>query len=125
MSKVAITYWGNTNTASTSKLKARPKTRPRMKSSRETATPQWFFFAVVVSITFMLCLTINFRAFSELNTEIDQNTKLNIEVEQLTNQNLAIQDEIHNIKTDPKMIENEARKLGMGRIDEKIFVPAN
>jgi cell division protein FtsB len=88
-------------------------------------TPQWFVFAVVVSITCMLCLTINFRAFSELNAEIDQNTKLNTEVEQLTNQNLAIQEDIHNIKTDPKMIENEARKLGMGRADEKIFVPAN
>ena len=103
----------------------RPKARTRMKTNRDTATPQWFVFAVAVSITCMLCLTINFRAFSELNAEIDQNAKLNTVVEQLTNQNLAIQENIHNIKTDPKMIENEARKLGMGRADEKIFVPAN
>jgi cell division protein FtsB len=125
LSKVAITYWGNNNTVSLPKLNARSKTRARMKFNRETATPQWFIFAVVVSITFMLCLTINFRAFSELSAEIEQNQKLNAEVEQLSNQNLAIQEEIHNIKTDPKMIENEARKLGMGRLDEKIFVPAN
>ena len=123
MSKVAITYWDNTNTVSIPR--ARPKARTRMKTNRDTATPQWFVFAVAVSITCMLCLTINFRAFSELNAEIDQNAKLNTVVEQLTNQNLAIQENIHNIKTDPKMIENEARKLGMGRADEKIFVPAN
>ena len=123
MSKVAITYWDNTNTVSIPRM--RPKARTRMKTNRDTATPQWFVFAVAVSITCMLCLTINFRAFSELNAEIDQNAKLYTEVEQLTNQNLAIQENIHNIKTDPKMIENEARKLGMGRADEKIFVPAN
>ena len=123
MSKVAITYWDNTNTVSIPRM--RPKARTRMKTNRDTTTPQWFVFAVAVSITCMLCLTINFRAFSELNAEIDQNAKLNTVVEQLTNQNLAIQENIHNIKTDPKMIENEARKLGMGRADEKIFVPAN
>ena len=124
MSKVAITYWDN-NTVSIPRLKANPKARTRMKTNRDTATPHWFVFAVVVSITCMLCLTINFRALSELNAEIEQNNKLNNEVDQLTNQNLMIQEEIHHIKTDPKMIENEARKLGMGRADEKIFVPAN
>lgn len=125
MSKVASTYWGNNNTVAIPKLNVGAKTRARMKSNRETAAPQWFIFALVVCITSMLCLTVNFRAVSELNTEIEQNQKLNLEVDQLTNQNLAIQEEIHNIKTDPKMIEREARKLGMGRPDEKILVPAN
>ena len=96
-----------------------------MKSNRESATPQWFVFAVVVFITFMLCLTVNFRAFSELSTEMEQHQKLSIEVEQLSNQNLLIQEEIHNLKSDPKIIEREARKLGMGRPDEKVFVPTN
>lgn len=96
-----------------------------MKSNRESATPQWFVFAVVVFITFMLCLTVNFRAFSELSMEMEQHQKLSIEVEQLSNQNLLIQEEIHNLKSDPKIIEREARKLGMGRPDEKVFVPTN
>ncbi len=87
--------------------------------------PHWFVFTVVASITLMLCMTLNFRAFTELRTEIEENQKLTTEVDQLINQNLAIQEEIHYIRTDPKVIENEARKLGMGRSDEKIFVPAN
>ncbi|MBX7170665.1 MAG: septum formation initiator family protein [Pyrinomonadaceae bacterium] len=94
-----------------------------MKSNRESTTPQWFVFAVVVFITFMLCLTVNFRAFAELNSEMEQHQKLNTEVEQLANQNLSIQEDIHNLKSDPKVIEREARKLGMGRPDEKVFVP--
>ena len=125
MSKVAITYWGNESVVSLPKLPTRPGTQVSMKSNRESTTPQWFVFAVIVFITFMLCLTVNFRAFSELNSEIEENHRLNKEVEQLTNQNLLIQEEIHNLKRDPKAIEREARKLGMGRPDEKVFVPTN
>ena len=124
MSKVASIYWGNENSVSIQKIR-RPGTRTRMKSNRESSTPQWFVFAVVVFVTFMLCLTINFRAFSSLMGEMEQNQRLSTEVEQLTNQNLLIQEEIHNLKTDPKIIEREARKLGMGRPDEKVFVPTN
>lgn len=119
MSKVASIYWDNGTTTP----RLRPRSRTRMKSNRESATPQWFVFAVVVFITFMLCLTINFRAFSELNSEMEQNQKLNIEVEQLSNQALIMQEEIHNLKNDPKVIEREARKFNMGRPNEKVFVP--
>jgi cell division protein FtsB len=106
-------------------MRTRPGTRTKMKSNRESSTPQWFVFAVVVFITFMLCLTINFRAFSGLMGEMEQNQRLNTEVEQLSNQNLMIQSEINSLKNDPKLIEREARKLGMGRPDEKVFVPTN
>lgn len=81
--------------------------------------------AVVASMALMLCLTINLRAYSELNAEVGQNQKLTVEVDQMTNENLALQDEIHNLKTDPQTVEREARKLGMGRANEKILVPAN
>lgn len=121
MSKVATTYWDNTMP----RMNSRTKTQTRVKSNRESATPQWFVFAVIVFITFMLCLAINFRAFSELNEELNQNQRLTAEVEELTNQNLVIQEEIKQLKSDPKMIEREARKLGMGRANEKIFVPTN
>lgn len=96
-----------------------------MKSKRDSTTPQWFIFTVVVSITFMLCLTINLRAFSEMNTEVEQHQRLNVEVNQITNENLALQEEIHNLKTDAATIEREARKLGMSRSGEKVLVPTN
>ena len=96
-----------------------------MKSRRESATPQWFVFTVVVSITFMLCLTVNLRAFTELNEEIQVNQQLTVEVDQLTNENLVLQEEIHNLKTDSVLIEREARKFGMSRPGEKILVPAD
>lgn len=125
MSKAATTYWDENNSVAFPRLNSRSRTQSRSKAGREAATPQWFAFAVVVLITFMLCMTINLRAFSELNTEIQENQQLSTEVDQLTNRNLVLQEEIHNLKNDPKVIEREARKLGMGRPNEKIFVPAN
>jgi cell division protein FtsB len=124
LNKVATTYWDNESVAMP-KLRSRPRIKVSMNSKRESTTPQWFVFAVIVFITFMLCLTVNFRSFSKLSDEMEQNQKLNIELEVLSNQNLLIQEEIHNLKGDPKLIEREARKLGMGRPDEKILVPTN
>lgn len=123
MSKVATTYWDNN--ISLPRTSSRSKTRTQMKSNRVSTTPQWFVFTVIVSITFMLCLTINLRAFSELNQEAEQNQKLSVDVNQLTNENLVIQEEIHALKTDSNIIEREARRLGMSRSNEKILVPAN
>ncbi|MEP6900248.1 MAG: septum formation initiator family protein [Actinomycetota bacterium] len=99
----------------------------RLKTARRTdsSTPQWFLFGVVVSITFTLCLAINFRAFSEMNAEAVQNTQLNAELEKLSGENLALQDEVHNLKSDSRAIEREARKIGMSRPNEKILVPVN
>ena len=124
MSKVATTYWDNHILLP--RVNSRTKTRTQMKSnSASTTTPQWFVFTVIVSMTFMLCLTVNLRAFSELHGEAGQHQKLSVEVDQLTNENLALQEEIHNLKTDSKAIEREARKFGMSRVGEKILVPAN
>jgi cell division protein FtsB len=43
----------------------------------------------------------------------------------LTNENLAIQEEIHNLKTDARVIEREARRIGMSRPNEKVLVPVD
>ena len=120
MSKVADTYWINSQTISIP-VKTRKKASGRAKSS----TPQWFLFVVVVSITLMLCLAVNFRAFSEMNAEAEQHNHLNTDVEKLSVENLALQEEIHNLKNDSQTIEREARKIGMSRPNEKILVPAN
>jgi cell division protein FtsB len=101
--------------------------RKIMKTARrdESSTPHWFLFIVVVSITFMLCLAINFRAYSEMSAEAVQNIQLNTEFEKLSGENLALQEEIHSLKNDSQSIEREARKIGMNRPNEKILVPAN
>lgn len=75
-------------------------------------------FTIIVSITFMLALVINFRAYSAMNREAVQHDSLNQQIENLRDENLALQDEIHNIKSDSRTIEREARKIGLARSDE-------
>ncbi|MCA1623072.1 MAG: septum formation initiator family protein [Acidobacteria bacterium] len=120
MNKDAVIYWDNPQAVSMP-VKTRTKTAKRT----EGATPQWFVFTVIASITFMLCVAINLRAYSEMAVEIEQNKRLSIELESLTNENLSIQEEVHNLKIDSRTIEREARKIGMSRPSEKIPVPVN
>ena len=76
-------------------------------------TPRYAALAVVASIAFMLCLTINYRAFSEMSREVDENQNLSWQIENLTNENLALQEEIHILKNDSESIRREARRLGI------------
>lgn len=121
MNKVAATYWDNTQTISMPANARRPKTANRV----ETVTSQWFVFAVVASMTLVLCLAINLRAYSEMQVEMESNQRLNVQLESLANENLAIQEEVHNLKIDSRAIEREARKIGMSRPNEKVLVPVN
>ena len=121
MSKVAVTYWNNTQTIS---IPMRNRSKSVMRDARST-TPQWFLFAVIASMTFMLCMAINLRAYSEMNRETIQFEQLNAEIETLNNENLLIQQEIHSLKSDPRAIEREARKIGMSRPNESFLVPVN
>ncbi len=120
MSKVVATYWDNSHAVS---MPVQTRTKTVKRSA--LATPQWFAFAVIVAITFMLCITINFRAYSEMVVEVEQNEHLSIEVERLNKQNLIIQEEIHDLKTDSRAIEHEAQKIGLSRPSEKILVSIN
>jgi len=61
----------------------------------------------------MLTVSINFRAFREMNDEATQNTRLSSQIQNLMDENLALQEEIHTIKSDPRVIEREAKKLGL------------
>jgi len=91
------------------------------KAARRTA-PWWLSFLIVTSMFLMLCVSINFRAFSEVKEEIDQNAQLTGHVQALTDENLALQEEIHTLKTDPRVIQREAKRIG---IDVKVPVPTN
>lgn len=87
------------------------KTQPTRK------TPLWAAFVIVIGMTLMLGLTINYRAYSTMNVEVVENEQLSTKIQNLTDENLQLQDDINNLKTDPKVIEREAKKLGipMGR----------
>lgn len=97
----------------------------KSKKREKGSTPQWFIFTVIVSITFLLCLAINFRAFSELRQETSENSTLSAEIEKLKSETIVLQEEIEDLKDDPKTIAREARKIGMSRPNEKILVPVN
>ena len=120
MSKVAVTYWDNSHTISIPANR-----RVKTASAQTKTTPQWLVFAVIGSITFMLCMAINLRAFSEMRVEAQQNEHLSLAVEQLTNENLGLQTEVHSLKNDSRTVELEARKIGMSRPNEKVLVPVN
>ena len=93
-------------------------------SSRESGVPRYVALALVASIAFMLCLTINYRAFCEMSREVNENQNLSGQIQDLTNENLALQEEIHNLKTDSAVIRREARRLGLIDGSEQSPVPA-
>lgn len=86
-------------------------------------TPQWFGFTVVVLITFMICLAINFRAFAEMSRQNEKKMVLNTEIQKLKSDNVSLQEEIQNLKSDDDAIAREARKIGLSRSNEKVLVP--
>ena len=66
------------------------------------------------SIFGMLIISINFRAFSEMREEVDQHGRLSGQIQNLMDENLALQEEIHTLKSDPRVIEREAKRIGLG-----------
>ena len=83
------------------------------KKNRKSSSPRFAALIVAASIAFMLCLSINYRAFCEMSREVDENQSLSGQVQGLTNENLALQEEIHNLKNDSESIRREARRLGI------------
>lgn len=60
-----------------------------------------------------------------MREEASQNTRLNSQIQSLMDENLALQEEIHSLKSDPATIEREAKRIGMNLGREKVSVPAN
>ena len=48
-----------------------------------------------------------------MTDETTQNSRLSSQIQNLMDENLALQEEIHTIKSDPRVIEREAKKLGL------------
>jgi len=83
------------------------------KKSTRSGAPRLAALVIAASMAFMLCLSINYRAFCEMSREVDENQDLSGQIKDLTTENLALQDEIHNLKNDSESIRREARRLGM------------
>ena len=122
MKRAADIYWDKPETIRRTADRG-PNYRTDLKAIARG--PRWMSFALIAMMSLMLCLTINYRAFTELRGEVNENKGLTDQIQNLTDENLALQDEIHNLKTDPKTIEREAKKLGLGSVKEKSLVPAN
>ena len=124
MNKAANIYWDDQAeyiSARRSRSARNGRRKAAVKATRRT-TPWWLSFLIVTSMFAMLCVSINFRAFSEMREEIDQNTQLTGHIQNLMDENLALQEEIHTLKTDPRIIQREAKRIG---IDVKVPVPTN
>ena len=112
MSKAANIYWDNSQQRPTT-VRRTAKCRGPVTSTRRRTGPWWLSSLIVTSIFVMLCVSINFRAFSEMQEEAGQNTRLATQIQSLTDENLALQEEIHALKTNPEMIQREAKRIGV------------
>lgn len=61
----------------------------------------------------MIGVSINFRAFVETRQEAAENQKLNGQIQNLMDENLALQEEIHSLKSDPAAISAQAKRIGI------------
>ena len=98
--------------------------KAKAKQNKKVNT-QWWTIGVAVTLTVMLCLTINYRAFSELSGENVENENLEKRIQSVTEENLALQEQIHYLRNDPGTIEREAGKFGYRRPKQKVPVPTN
>ena len=104
MNKVKNIYWDKADAKEFSHGRA-PKPR--------AGQPGWVAPAVAGSLSLMICLTINYRAFSNLKKETAQKQALMQQIENVKNENLELQEDIYRLREDPKTIKLEAKKLGL------------
>lgn len=86
--------------------------------------PRWVPIASIISLAVLLCLTINYRALSDLGRESTENEKLNEQIREAMIDNIGLQEQIHYLKNDSATVEKEVRKFGLTRSEEKISKPA-
>lgn len=122
MSKAANIYWDSTN--GTSAGRTRTRRRAAAKARERRAAPFWISFTIVTSIFVMLTVSINYRALTDARDEADKNERLGVQLQNLKDENLALQEEIHTLRTDARVIEREAKRIGLDLQQiEKVPVP--
>lgn len=126
MNKAANIYWDDASWTKSKRTASSRRRRPRaVVAQKDHNAPWWLSFLIVTSIFVMLSVSINFRAFSEAQEESDKNARLTGQVQNLTDENLALQEEIHTLRTDPRVIQREAKRIGMNLRQDKVPVPVN
>lgn len=118
MKKVDATY---------SNRKTRRKRQPALKfpKKRMRIVPRWVSYSATAIFVIVLGFTINFRAYTELSREIDQNESLNSQIDEITSENLGLQEEIYYLQNDSEVIKREAKKFGFRAKEKKVPVPAD
>jgi cell division protein FtsB len=115
LNKAANIYWDSTQGSVSVSRRSQPARRRRVSAkANERTTPWWLTWVIFGSIFGMLIISINFRAFSEMREEVDQHGRLSGQIQNLMDENLALQEEIHTLKSDPRVIEREAKRIGIG-----------
>ncbi|MGD9590088.1 MAG: hypothetical protein AB7Q37_18405 [Pyrinomonadaceae bacterium] len=95
------------------------------KQAKNEKRRPWAGMLIAGVLTLLLCLTINFRAFSELNKESHDNDALKKQIEAVTQENLSIQEEIHYLKNDPATVGREVKRFGLKLPKKNVSVPAD
>ena len=92
----------------------------KMPEALSFRVPKWVPVAASITLVVAITATVNFRAYSSLSKEENENLELNRKVQQYTEENLGIQEEIYYLKNDPETIEREAKKYGFVRPEKKV-----
>lgn len=108
-----------------SRVEARERVRKQAALRQGKFIPRWLVFVVMVMLTFMVCVTLNVKSFSQLNEAQNKQNQFRAEIEQLKNSNSALAEELTRLHSDPATIERAAReRLSMVRANEKVLVSA-
>ena len=113
--------------ATYSNKKRRVRREPALKLPKKPTRilPRWASYSATAIFVIVLCLTINFRAYTELSREIEENENLHSQVDNVTSENLGLQEEIYYLQNDSKVIEREAKKFGFRSKEKKVSVPVD
>ena len=85
--------------------------------------PSWVVFGMVLLATFAVCVTVNMRTRSKMVTATEQYALIQTDVDALRSANKTLEQEVNQLRNDPRAIEAAARsRLNMVRPNE-IVVP--
>jgi cell division protein FtsB len=85
--------------------------------------PSWVVFGMVLLATFAVCVTVNMRTRSKMVTATEQYALIQTDVDALRSANKTLEQEVNQLRNDPRTIEAAARsRLNMVRANE-IVVP--
>jgi cell division protein FtsB len=95
----------------------------KVETRRRGLVPSWVIFGMVLLATFAVCVTVNMRTRSKLLTASEQFALIQTDVAMLRTINRSLEQEVEEIRNNPRTIEAAARsRLNMVRGNE-IVVP--